>query len=44
MLDFEGMRNCGENRFGILFDVALLFLMSALLIVIAGRLYPRVAR
>ncbi|OPX60350.1 MAG: ABC-2 type transporter [Methanomassiliicoccales archaeon PtaB.Bin215] len=34
----------GESEFGILLDVALLFMISAFLIVIAGRLYPRVAR
>jgi ABC-2 type transport system permease protein len=34
----------GESEFGILLDIALLLVMSAVLMVIAGRLYPRVAR
>jgi len=34
----------GESEFGILLDVALLLFMSVVLMIIAGRLYPRVAR
>lgn len=34
----------GASEFGMLFDIGLLVAMAALLIVIAGRLYPRVAR
>ena len=34
----------GESQFGILFDFGLLLLIAAFLIIIAARLYPRVAR
>jgi len=34
----------GESQFGILFDLALLATITAALILVAGRLYPRVAR